>query len=154
MQQKSLLRNIIATTAVIGIIFSTVSLSEAKNSIDGESMALRKIMNELGKDMQSVTDAISREEWLRVAEIALQIAEHPQPPIGEKMRILSFVGSDAGKFKEFDKQTHDAAKAMESAAKLGNGQAVIESFSTLQTKCLACHQNFREEFLEHFYNKR
>ncbi|KFZ30803.1 hypothetical protein IDSA_06855 [Pseudidiomarina salinarum] len=153
MQKPFLLKSIIVTTAVIGVTLSTVSLSAAKSSIDGESMELRKIMNELGQNMQLATDAISREEWLRVAEVGLRIADHPQPPIGEKMRILSFAGSDIGKFKEFDKQTHDAAKAMEAAAKLGDGKAVIDSFSTLQTKCLACHQSFRKEFLEHFYSE-
>ena len=104
--------------------------------------------------MQIVTDGISREDWKLVAETAPRIAEHPQPPLGEKMRILAFAGSDAGRFKRFDERTHQAAKTLEQAAKRGDGQAVVAAFSTLQGNCLACHQNFRKPFVEHFYGQR
>ena len=118
-----------------------------------EPMDLRRIMQALGKDMQTVTDGISREDWGLVVKTAPRIAEHPQPPLGEKMHILGFVGSDAGRFKRFDEQTHQAAKAMEQAARRGDGQAVIASFATLQNSCLACHQNLRKAFVEHFYGQ-
>ena len=70
------------------------------------------------------------------------------------MRILAFAGSDTGRFKRFDEKTHQAAKTLEQAAKRGDSQAVIAAFSTLQGNCLACHQNFRKPFVEHFYGQR
>jgi hypothetical protein len=147
---------------LVGKIFlaATLGLSVAAISpqvrADGgaEPMALRRIMQELGKNMQTVTDGISREDWELVAGTAPRIAEHPQPPLGEKMLILAFVGSDAGRFKQFDGQTHQAAKALEQAARRGDGQAVVAAFSTLQGSCLACHQNFRKSFVEHFHGQR
>jgi cytochrome c556 len=151
MSYQFLLRDIFAAAILaVSITSNGLHASEVENSKE-EPLVLRQIMIALGKDMQTVTDAISREDWVRVAETASIIADHPQPPFTEKVRILAFVGSDAGRFKQFDKQTHQAATIMEQAAKRGDGQAVIEYFATLQNSCLACHQNYRKPFVEHFY---
>lgn len=151
MHQKSLLKSTF-TAAVLGATMTSIGMPAwAGGNTTAEPMELRRIMQALGKNMQAVTDAIAREDWVRVAEYALRIAEHPQPPMGERVRILAFAGSEAGRFKGFDEQTHQAAKAVEQAAESGDGQAVIASFATLQNSCLACHQNFRKPFVEHFY---
>ncbi len=125
------------------------------NAIDNRTkpLALHTIMEELNKNMQIVTDAISREDWGQMAKTAPQIANHPQPPIAEKMRILSFAGSNVSKFKSFDKQTHQAAKELEEIAMKKDGEGTIAQFATLQKSCLACHQGFRKTFKEHFYGK-
>ncbi|MBY0409813.1 MAG: cytochrome c [Burkholderiaceae bacterium] len=104
--------------------------------------------------MQVVADGISREDWEMVAKVAPLIADHPQPPPLEKMRILKFVGAEAGKFKGHDEKTHQAARALEQAAVRSDGQSVISSFAALQNSCLACHQTFRKPFVEHFYGQR
>lgn len=125
------------------------------NAIDNRTKphALHTIMEELNKNMQITTDAISREDWEQVLETAPQIANYPQPPIAEKMRILRFAGSNVSKFKNFDKQTHQAAKELEEIAMREDGKGVIAQFATLQKSCLACHQSFRKTFKEHFYGK-
>lgn len=117
-------------------------------------LALRTIMRELGEHMQTVTGAISRENWEQVASTAPLIAGHPQPPLSEKIRILGFAGANAGKFKNFDRQTHDAARELEQAAREHDGAAAIEKFAALQTSCLGCHQSFRKAFTEHFYGQK
>ncbi len=140
--------------AALGLAVASVGpQARADGNAAAEPMELRRIMQELGKDMQAVTDGISREDWERVARTAPKIAEHRQPPFAEKMRILAFAGGNAGRFRRFDGQTHQAAKAMEQAARRGDGQAVIASFATLQNSCLACHQDFRKPFVEHFYGQ-
>lgn len=126
----------------------------ADNADKAKPLALRKIMQDLGKNMQAITDGISREDWEMVAKIAPLIADHPQPPMGEKMRILSFIGADAGKFKGHDEKSSLAAQELRQAAARSDGQSVISSFATLQNSCLACHQSFRKPFLEHFYGQR
>ena len=63
--------------------------------------------------MQLIVDGISREDWESVASVAPLIADHPQPSMGEKIRILSFIGSDVSKFKGHDQKTHQAALALE-----------------------------------------
>jgi len=141
---------------IVVSVFSTSAClpAWADSAIEAKPLALRKIMQDLGKNMQVITDGISREDWEMVAKVAPLIADHPQPPLVEKMRILSFVGSDMGKFKSHDEKTHRAAQALEQAAARSDGQAVISSFATLQNSCLACHQGFRKPFLEHFYGQR
>lgn len=88
-----------------------------------------------------------------MAKTAPQIANHPRPPIAEKMRILRFAGSNVTKFKSLDKQTHQAAKELEEIAMKEDGTGAIAKFATLQNSCLDCHQSFRKTFKEHFYGK-
>lgn len=147
-------RPFLRMAVVVAIASSAGRHAWADANAGTEPMQLRRIMQELGKNMQAVTDGISREDWRLVADTAPRIAEHPQPPLAEKVRILAFVGSDAGRFRRFDEQTHQAARTMEQAAKQGDGQAVVAAFATLQNSCLACHQNFRKPFVEHFHGQR
>ena len=138
----------------------SVALATAATGLGAQSaeaakpMALRSVMEKIGRDMQAVTGAISKEEWTLVAELAPKIAKHAEPPLGEKMRILGWLGTDAGKFRGFDGQVQDAASAMGDAAKRGDGQAVIAAFSKTQQSCLACHHSFRQSFVEQFYGSR
>ena len=117
-------------------------------------MPLPGVMDKLDHDMQTITGAISREDWSLVAEVAPKIAHHAEPPLAEKVRILAWLGTDAGKFRGFDEQTHEAAGAMGQAATRNDGQAVITAFANVQQSCLACHQGFRKSFSEHFYEQR
>ncbi|CQR41793.1 conserved exported hypothetical protein [Thiomonas sp. CB3] len=117
-------------------------------------MALQNVMEKLERDMQAATGAISREDWALVARLAPNIAHHAEPPVAERLRIMAWLGKDAGKFRGFDEQVHEAAAAMGEAATRGDGPAVITEFSKVQQSCLACHQAFRKSFQEHFYGQR
>ncbi|HEX2531123.1 MAG TPA: cytochrome c [Burkholderiaceae bacterium] len=142
----------IFTAIIAGAVLAGIhaqALAEA--ATDAKPMELRKIMKDLGKNMQAVTDGISREDWEQVAKIAPLIADHPQPPLGEKVRILSFIGKDTGKFKGYDEKVHQAATAMQESAVRRDGTGVIAAFANVQTSCFGCHQSFRKPFVEHFY---
>ena len=119
-----------------------------------KELALRGIMKDLGANMQVVTDGISREDWALIEKTAPLIADHPQPPMSEKARIMSFAGSSMGKFKGYDEVTHEAALSLREAAGKQNAQAVIAAFQALQTACYNCHRDFRKPFVEHFYGQR
>ncbi|MDD4979614.1 MAG: cytochrome c [Gallionella sp.] len=116
-----------------------------------EPLELQKVMKELGKNMQVITDGISREDWELVANTAPLIAAHPQPPVSEKMRIMKFMGGEMSKFKALDGETHEAAHGLEHVAHEKDGHKVIDAFQRVQTTCLNCHQTFRDKFVEHFY---
>lgn len=133
---------------VVSLITFALSLSHAQAA---EPLELQKVMKELGKNMQVITDGISREDWELVAKTAPLIAAHPQPPVSEKMRIMKFMGPEMSKFKAFDGVTHEAAHGLEHAAHEKDGQKVIAAFQQVQTSCLNCHQTFRGKFVEHFY---
>jgi len=119
--------------------------------IAAEPLEFQKVMKELGKNMQIITDGISREDWELVAKTALGVAQHPQPPMEEKTRIISLMGSEMPRFKSFDMKTHNAAHELELAANEKDGQKIIESFQKVQSSCLNCHQAFRAKFLKYFY---
>ena len=146
-------RQLLTITLSVALATATTGLG-AQSADAAKPMALRSVMERLGRDMQAVTGAISKEEWTLVAELAPKIAKHAEPPLGEKMRILGWLGTDAGKFRGFDGQVHDAASAVGDAAKRGDGQAVIAAFSKTQQSCLAWHQSFRQSFVEQFYGSR
>ena len=140
------------TAAIIGTLLASACAQAWADDTDKvKPLALRKIMQDMGKNMQAITDGVSREDWEMVVRVAPLIADHPQPPLIEKVRILGFIGSDAGKFKSHDEETHQAARALEQAAVRSDGQSVISSFAALQNSCLACHQSFRKPFVGHFY---
>lgn len=145
-----------AAAALAGVLAGGMLLPiEAADPPDqATSMALTGIMRDLGRDMQAVTDAIAREDWPKVAALAPQIGDHPQPPLAEKLRILAFVGKDKGRFRGYDKQTHEAAQQLAEAAQREDGSATIRAFASVQTACLACHQQFRKPFQEHFHGRR
>jgi cytochrome c556 len=137
--------------AAIGALFWSLYVT---NVLAAEPLAFQGVMRDLGKHMQTVAGAIAVEDWELVAKTAHLIGEHPKPSLAERARIFSFVGTNMGRFKEFDKQTHDAAHEMEHAAHTGNGMQVISQYQKLQTGCLGCHQAFRASFVEHFYGTK
>jgi len=131
--------------------------SAACHADDGKSLkplALRTIMQDMGKNMQTMTDGIARSDWKLVEKAAAQVADHPQPPAEEKLRIIAFIGAEMGRFKGYDSEANDHALAAGVAAKAGDGKAVIRAFGQLQTSCLSCHTTFREPFAAHFYGKK
>lgn len=138
-----------------GGLFFALSVSAAAETADGtKEMALRKIMKDLGGNLQTVTHAISMEDWQLVEKTAPMISDHPQPPMSEKMRIIAFIGTDMGKFKGYDTKVHEAAGSLAQAAKAKDGAAVIAAFNSVQTACYSCHRDFRSQFLRHFYGTR
>ena len=135
---------LLATTAVTG---------QANDNAAPAPLALRKIMHDLGKNMQVITQGISTEDWALVAKTAALIADHPHPPLGEKMRILGFIGTDSGKFKNHDEKAKQVSLALQQTTLQQDGPGVIAAFAHLQNTCLACHQGFRTSFTSHFYAK-
>lgn len=148
-----MLKNVFVNAILCLSMGTTTFPSWAEDSHGANSTELRKIMQELGKNMQTVTDGISREDWALIKETAPLIADHPQPSFSEKLKTLSFIGSNVGKFRDYDKQTHQAARELELAAMKLDGGMVIAAFARLQNSCLACHQSFRKPFVEHFYGQ-
>ncbi len=141
-------RSLLTLSALMTLAVSGVQAEPVK------PLALRGIMQDLGRHMQTVALATAREDWVLVDKTAQLIAEHPQPPLMEKTRILGFVGTDVGKYKSYDHKTHAAAQTLAQAARNQDGVAVIAAFQTIQMGCYGCHREFRKPFVEHFYEAR
>ena len=149
-KRRSLIAGVVIIIACNQAYAETSASATASSAVPLE---LRKIMQDMGENMQAITDGISREDWELVEKTAPLIADHPQPPLSEKVRLMAFVGTDISKFKGYDGKTHEAARVLGEAAAREDGYAVISDFATLQNTCLMCHQSFRKSFQEHFYGK-
>ncbi len=134
--------------AVTGPVVSETSDTES------EPLVLRKIMQEMGKEMGIIAEAVSREQWSQVADSAMKIADHPRPPMSERAKIMALLGKDMVRFKGYDTATHETARELAEAAAKSDADAIISTFATLQSSCLECHRNFRKPLQEHFYGKR
>lgn len=144
---------ILLPVTLMGLLVSS-PLIRADDQALVKPMALRGIMQEMSRNMQAITDAMAREAWSEVVDIAPLIVDHPQPPMMEKIRILSFFAGRTGEFKKHDSATGEAALELQQAAARQDGEAAISAFATLQQRCLACHQTFRRSFTEHFYSQK
>lgn len=118
-----------------------------------EALTLKNIMQNLGIRMQSISDGISREDWTLVEKNALYVADHPRPSLEEKKRIMAYMGDEMATFKGYDIKTHNAARELSTHAAQKNGDDIITAFAALQKTCLACHENFRQDFQQHFHTK-
>jgi cytochrome c556 len=145
--------------SIITVLFAGLTLLSVSNPAVSETvirspepLTLRKIMQNLGKEMAVIAEAIAREEWDQVEKSALRIADHPRPPVTERMKIMALLGEDMRRFKAYDAKTHDTARVLaEEAAAKKQSAAIVSTFATLQNSCLACHQNFRKPLQEKFY---
>lgn len=141
----------VALACAAGCVTLIAGNTDGAQPTSGMPLSLRRIMQDLGRDMAAATGTICHEDWAAVEKLASRIASHPQPPVGEKLRIQAYAGRNASAFRAHDERTHDAAIALQKAAVAGEGKSVIAAFGTLQNICLACHQAFRSSFVEHFY---
>lgn len=142
----------VGTAGALLLAASAACLADDTASVT--PLALRTIMQDMGKNMQLITDGISRSDWKQVEKAAALVADHPQPPAEEKARIIALFGAEMGRFKGYDTETHDHALAAAAAARAVDGQAVIRAFGQLQSSCLGCHTAFREPFVAHFHGKK
>lgn len=138
--------------AVLVVALTSVQLFTEVLADPVEPLALQKIMQGMGENMQLITKGISSEDWELVEKTAPLIADHPQPPIFEKMKIFAYINTDMGIFKGFDEKTHEAAKILGKTAASKDGHAIIADFATLQDTCLMCHERFRKPFKKYFYD--
>lgn len=105
--------------------------------------SLRQVMQGLGQEMCRLNGAILKEDFTQAAVSAQAIAEHPRPPLGERLRIMAELGSDMPRFKRGDDAVHDSAMALKAAAERKEPAAVLEHYLHLMAGCVECHNSFR-----------
>lgn len=121
------------------------------SAMAAEPLALKKIMADIGRNMQSASYALLLEDYATVQKMADEIANHPEIPEAELVRIEGFLGSRMHKFELYDEKTHQLSLSLAKAAQKKDGQRAIATLHKLQSSCLVCHQAFRKPMIEHFY---
>ncbi|WP_024538236.1 cytochrome c [Comamonas badia] len=116
-----------------------------------EPLVLRSVMAQMQADTQAAGDAIARQDWASAASHADKLAHHAEPPALEKVRILTWLLTDAMTFRNYDLQVKSAAAQLRTAAQQQDGVAAARDLARMQQSCDGCHNSYRAKFLAHFY---
>ena len=116
---------------------------------DADLPVFREIMRELEQNLTTVTQALVREDWESVRAAAMAIAEHPDPPMGERRHIMARATSREGvsvpKVRATDQALHKVAAELAEAAERGDMEAVLDRHARVVSGCVACHDMMRPE---------
>ena len=113
------------------------------SAITGET-TLKLIMQELRQNFVDVSDGFLLDDFGKVAEGALAIAEHPRIPAEQVDRISEELGPEMAVFKNFDVQVHELSLEMYKAAKERDRDAAVAAYQGMVTACFDCHSAYRE----------
>ena len=116
-----------------------------------EEMVLEKVMKEQAKNMQLIAGGIAREDYAQVVKASLAVIDppHPSSTLGEKLKLMGFLGTDIGRFKELDGNTKERAATLAKTARSQNGEATIAAFQRLPISRRGCHCEVRQPLTAH-----
>jgi hypothetical protein len=112
-------------------------------ALTGET-TLKEIMQELRRNFLEVSDGFLLDDFDRVADGALAIAEHPRIPPQQIQRVANELGPEMPVFKNFDVQVHELSLEIYKAAKDRDRAAAIAAYQGMVAACFDCHAAYRE----------
>ena len=112
-------------------------------ALTGET-TLKEIMQELRRNFLEVSDGFLLDDFDRVAEGALAIAEHPRIPPEQIERVANELGPEMPVFRNFDVQVHELSLEIYKAAQDGDRAAAIGAYQSMVAACFDCHAAYRE----------
>jgi hypothetical protein len=125
------------------VLASLVIFALPVTAVTGEA-TLKEIMQELRRNFLEVSDGFLLEDFDRVADGALAIAEHPRIPREQIERVANELGPEMPVFKNFDVQVHELSLEVYKAAKDGDRAAAIAAYQGMVAACFDCHAAYRE----------
>ena len=125
------------------VLASLVVFALPVTAVTGET-TLKEIMQELRRNFLEVSDGFLLEDFDRVADGALAIAEHPRIPQEQIERVANELGPEMPVFKNFDVQVHELSLEVYKAAKDGDRAAAIAAYQGMVAACFDCHAAYRE----------
>lgn len=140
--------------SLLGLVVAVVAAGAIVVAKDrpgpGTPDGLLATMQQLDTNTRAAGDAIAARNWPLVAELADRLNHHVEPPLGQKLRVMLWLRTQAPNFRGYDGKLRTAAVAMGAAAKAGNGQAVSASYAQLQSACTGCHEKYQAAYVAHF----
>lgn len=113
-------------------------------ALAAEPMTLKAIMTELRQNFLDVSDGFLLDDFDKIAEGALAIAEHPRIPASQAQRVADELGAEMAVFKNFDVQVHELSLEIYKAAKEGDQVAARSAYLGMISACIDCHTAYRE----------
>lgn len=105
---------------------------------------LKSIMQGLGQSMNELNDGIFLEDFQKIEQAAIKIANHPKPK-SQLPVVIKTLKFRMSKFKSLDNNVHDAATDIARMAKEKDLQSILKKHKVMLDNCVACHMEFREE---------
>ena len=125
------------------LLASLAAVALPVTAVTGET-TLKEIMQELRRNFLEVSDGFLLDDFDRIAEGALAIAEHPRIPPLQIERVADELGPEMPVFKNFDVQVHELSLEMYKAAKDTDRAAAIAAYQGMVAACFDCHAAYRE----------
>ena len=105
---------------------------------------LKTIMQEMRLNFLDISDGFLLDDFDKIAEGALAIAEHPRIPPEQVQRVADELGAEMPVFKNFDVQVHELSLEIYKAAKDRDRAAAVTAYQGMVAACFACHAAYRE----------
>ena len=103
-----------------------------------------RFMQELRQHFVDVSDGFLLDDFDKVAEGALAIAEHPRIPPEQVQLVAGELGAEMPVFKNFDVQVHELSLEMYKAAKERDRGTAVAAYQGMVAACFDCHFAYRE----------
>lgn len=113
-------------------------------ALTGEDDTLKGIMQALRQNFLDVSDGFLLDDFDKVADGALAIAEHPRIPDDQAKRVADELGPEMPVFKNFDVQVHELSLELYKAAQDGDRVAALAAYQGMFAACIDCHAAFRQ----------
>ena len=126
------------------LVASAAILMVPATALTGEDATLKGIMQALRQNFLDVSDGFLLDDFDKVAEGALAIAEHPRIPEEQAQRVANELGPEMPVFKNFDVQVHELSLELYKAAQEHDRVAALAAYQGMFAACIDCHAAFRE----------
>ena len=120
-------------------LFSIVASSATAADTD-----LKEIMQGLRDDVVEITDGLLTDDFTRVAQGAVRIANHPRIPSEQIQLVAAELGIEMAAFKQIDTSVHDLSLSIAAAAEEQDGDRAIADYQRMLSSCLACHDAYKD----------
>ena len=105
---------------------------------------LKTIMQDMRLNFLDISDGFLLDDFEKIADGALAIAEHPRIPPEQVQRVADELGAEMPVFKNFDVQVHELSLEIYKAAKERDRAAAVTAYQGMVAACFACHAAYRE----------
>lgn len=124
-------------------IVTTEKTTQVQAGSEASDGSLKQIMQQLGRDFDSLNQAILREDFAGAETAAHAIGFHDKPSMVQRMKLMSSLGTEMKSFKKADGVVHGLAIKLEAAAKARDMPLLIKHQSQMLSACMACHTSYR-----------
>ena len=132
---------------IVSMIFAAMLVASPAFAGDA-SKNMKSVMQQLTKDMQTLFGHIMKDEFEEIEKYAEKVANHDEPPVTHRLRIIGSLGTSFPAFKAHDDNVHINAMALKKAASERNIEGVLSHYAKVTSSCNDCHKEYRKQIQE------